>query len=189
MLGDAVVDAVAVVNHDARDEPGLAWMGRPGDDVPVWLNRRWVDADVRITTGFVEPHFFAGFSGGPKMVAPGLAGLETTLTLHDAARIGSPNARWGVTDGNPVHDGIRAIAEATGVDFALDVVLGADQRVAHAFGGRLARCTGRPASSPGGRRCGTSTGVSTSWSRPTPASRSTRTSTSRSRGCRLPRRS
>ena len=77
-------------------------------DVPVWLNTEWVEADVRITTGFVEPHFFAGFSGGPKMVAPGLAGLETVLTLHDAARIGHPQARWGVTEGNPVHDDVRA---------------------------------------------------------------------------------
>ena len=69
---------------------------------------------MRITTGFVEPHFFAGFSGGPKMVAPGLAGLETVLTLHDAARIGLPHARWGVTEGNPIHDDVRAIAAATG---------------------------------------------------------------------------
>ena len=49
----------------------LLWLGRTASDVPVWLNREWLDADVRITTGFVEPHFFAGFSGGPKIVAPG----------------------------------------------------------------------------------------------------------------------
>ena len=61
----------------------------------------------------MEPHFFAGFSGGPKMVAPGLAGLETVLALHNAARIGDPMATWGVTIGNPVHDAIRAIASAT----------------------------------------------------------------------------
>jgi nickel-dependent lactate racemase len=137
MLGDDVVDAVRVVNHDARDAASLAWMGRLGADVPVWLNRLWVDADVRITTGFVEPHFFAGFSGGPKMVAPGLAGLETTLTLHDAARIGHPSARWGIIEGNPVHDDVRAIAAATGTDFALDVILDADQRLVQAFGGEL----------------------------------------------------
>jgi nickel-dependent lactate racemase len=137
MLGDEVVDRVRVVNHDARDDSSLVWIGRLGDDVPVWLNRLWVDADVRITTGFVEPHFFAGFSGGPKMVAPGLAGLETTLTLHDAARIGHPSARWGITDGNPVHDDVRAIAAATGTDFALDVILDAEQRIVQAFGGEL----------------------------------------------------
>ena len=101
-----------IENHDARDEASLRYLGRVGADVPLWLNRSWLDADVRITTGFVEPHFFAGFSGGPKLIAPGLAGLETTLVLHDAARIGSPQARWGVLEGNPVHDDIRAIAAA-----------------------------------------------------------------------------
>jgi lactate racemase len=139
MLGDDVVDRVRVVNHDARDEGSLAWMGMLGvaGDVPVWLNRDWAGADLRITTGFVEPHLFAGFSGGPKMVAPGLAGLATTLTLHDARRIGHPNARWGVLEGNPVHDDVRAIAAATGTDFALDVTLDAGQRVVRAYGGEL----------------------------------------------------
>jgi len=97
-----------------------------------------VEADVRITTGYVEPHFFAGFSGGPKMVAPGLAGLETVLTLHDAARIGHPNARWGVLEGNPVHDDVRAIAEASGTHFTLDVIVDAKKRLVRAFGGQLA---------------------------------------------------
>ena len=71
------------------------------------------------------------------MVAPGLAGLETVLTLHDAARIGSPHARWGVTEGNPIHDDVRAIAAATGTDFALDVLLDRERRIAAAFGGEL----------------------------------------------------
>lgn len=137
MFGDGVLDRVRVVNHDARDSGSVRWVGEFGNGVPVWLNRLWVDADVRITTGFVEPHFFAGFSGGPKMVAPGLAALETVLTLHDAARIGHPMATWGVTRGNPIHDDIRAIATGTGVDFALDVVLNRDQRIVAAFGGDL----------------------------------------------------
>jgi nickel-dependent lactate racemase len=137
MLGDEVVDHVRIVNHDARDRGQLAWMGTFGNEVPVWLNREWAQADVRITTGFVEPHFFAGFSGGPKLVAPGLAALETVLVLHDAARIGSPRATWGITNGNPVHDDIRAIAEATGVTFALDVVLNRDKDIVAAFGGDL----------------------------------------------------
>jgi Lactate racemase N-terminal domain len=89
------------------------------------------------TTGFVEPHFFAGFSGGPKLVAPGLAGLETTLTLHDARRIGSDQATWAVCEGNPVHDDVRAIAAATRVDFAFDVVLNREQEVVAAFGGEV----------------------------------------------------
>ena len=137
MLGDQVVDAVRVVNHDARDTASMAWVGMLGAGVPVWLNREWTDADVRITTGFVEPHFFAGFSGGPKMVAPGLAGLDTVLVLHDARRIGDPAATWGVTTGNPVHDDVRAIAHATGVTYAVDVVLNRDKQIVAAFGGDI----------------------------------------------------
>ncbi|MFI6124616.1 nickel-dependent lactate racemase [Streptomyces sp. NPDC051064] len=137
MFGEEVVDTVRIVNHDARDRNQLVWMGTYGKDVPVWLNRAWVEADVRITTGFVEPHFFAGFSGGPKLVAPGLAALETVLVLHDATRIGDPRATWGIVHGNPVHDDVRAIAEATGVDFSLDVVLNRDKDIVAAFGGDL----------------------------------------------------
>jgi lactate racemase len=137
MFGPETVGRVRIVNHDARDDSTLRWRGTYGEGVPVWLNETWCAADVRITTGFVEPHFFAGFSGGPKMVAPGLAGLETVLTLHDARRIGSPEARWGVTEGNPVHDDIRAVAAGTGTDFALDVVLNRDQDIVAAFGGSL----------------------------------------------------
>jgi lactate racemase len=137
MFGDELVDSVRIINHDARDADSLSWCGVFGTGVPVWLHREWVDAEVRITTGFVEPHFFAGFSGGPKLVAPGLAGLETVLTLHDATRIGSPRATWGVCEGNPVHDDVRAIAAGTGVDFGFDVILNGSQQVVEAFAGEL----------------------------------------------------
>jgi nickel-dependent lactate racemase len=137
MLGDEVVERVRVVNHDGRDRDSLVFLGNHGNDVPVWINRRWLEADVRITTGFVEPHFFAGFSGGPKMVTPGLAGLETTLVLHDAVRIGDPNATWGITEGNPVHDDIRAAAAAAPPHFSLDVILNREQRIIEAFAGEM----------------------------------------------------
>jgi nickel-dependent lactate racemase len=137
MLGADVLDRVRVVNHDARDSTALRWVGRFAGDVPVSLHHAWLDADVRITTGFVEPHFFAGFSGGPKLVAPGLAGLDTVLALHDAQRIGDPSATWGVTVGNPVHDAVREIAETTGVDFAVDVLLDRRHRIVEVFAGDL----------------------------------------------------
>jgi nickel-dependent lactate racemase len=136
MLGPTVRDSCRVVNHDARDASTLVDLGMV-DDVPVLLCREWVDADLRITTGFVEPHFFAGFSGGPKMVAPGLAGLDTTLQLHNARRIGDRRATWGVCEGNPVHDAIRAVAAVARPAFALDVLLNDEQRITAAFGGPL----------------------------------------------------
>src|SRR6266849_7246118 len=104
MLGHNILANYTVINHDSGDDSSLAYLGDTKTGAPIYLNRKWLAADVRITTGFVEPHFFAGFSGGAKMVAPGLAGLKTVLVLHDAKRIGSPNATWGMIDGNPVQD-------------------------------------------------------------------------------------
>ena len=134
MLGDEILAKWRVVDHDARDQTSLRAVGQI-DGVPVALNREWLAADVRITTGFVEPHFFAGFSGGPKMVAPGLAALETVLELHSPVRIADPRATFGVVEGNPVHDPVRAIAAATGVTFSVDVLIDSHHRITHAFGG------------------------------------------------------
>jgi nickel-dependent lactate racemase len=137
MLGSEIVSSFQVVNHDARERGSHAFAGETSTGVPIWLDRRWLEADFRITTGFVEPHFFAGFSGGPKMVAPGLAGLETTMVLHDYRHIGHPNAVWGITEGNPIHDDVREIARRTGVHFAFDVTLNGEKRITAAFAGEL----------------------------------------------------
>src|SRR6188474_1942810 len=137
MLGRDILASCRVINHNSRDAASLEFVGRTSTGVPVHLNREFLQADVRITTGFVEPHFFAGFSGGPKMVAPGLAGLETVMTLHDATRIGHPLATWGVTEGNPVHDDVREIARMVPVHFAVDVTLNREQQITAAFAGDI----------------------------------------------------
>ena len=138
MLGSELLSACEVVAHDCRDDSELAPLPGGGPaGVPVRLQRRFLAAPVRITTGFVEPHFFAGFSGGPKMVAPGLAALETILTLHDGPRIAHPRAVFGITEGNPIHDPVREIAAAAGVTFGLDVLLDGEKRITGAFGGDL----------------------------------------------------
>ena len=136
LLGADIRARCRVLDHDARDRSAHVDLGVV-DDVPVLIDRTWVEADLRITTGFVEPHFFAGFSGGPKMVAPGLAGLETTLALHDARRIGDPRATWGVCEGNPVHDAIRRVAATAPPQFSVDVLLNDEHAITAAFGGPM----------------------------------------------------
>jgi lactate racemase len=137
MIGAEFARSCRVVCHDARNTASLVHVGDTKTGVRVLLNRGWVESDFKITTGFVEPHFFAGFSGGPKMVAPGLAGLDTVMTLHNAERIAHPKAAFGVIDGNPIHKDIREISRMTGVDFALDVTLDRDQKITAAFAGDL----------------------------------------------------
>ena len=121
MLGEEVMRRWRVVDHDARDGASLDHLGSI-DGVPVFLNRAWVEAEVRITTGFVEPHFFAGFSGGPKMVAPGLAGLETVLELHSTPASPTPARRSGCRGepGPRSHPGDRG---GDGGHFAIDVLI------------------------------------------------------------------
>ena len=138
MLGAELAGQCCIQQHDAFDRGRHSALGLiPGTDVPALVERAFLDQDVRITTGFIEPHFFAGFSGGPKMVAPGLAALESVLELHSAARIGHPKATWGITDGNPVHDGVRAIAARAGISFNLDVTLNRDHAITNVFAGEL----------------------------------------------------
>ena len=140
LLGERVLAEVRVVQHDALDRSRHARLGTvPGSSVPALVERDFLEQEVRITTGFIEPHFFAGFSGGPKMVAPGLAHLDTVLELHSAARIGHPLATWAVTRGNPVHDAVREIAARAGVAFALDVTLDPEHRITAVFAGDPAR--------------------------------------------------
>ena len=137
MLGDDVVENYRVINHNGFDDTTLQSIGSTASGIEVRLNKHWVESDIRITTGFVEPHFFAGFSGGPKMIAPGLAGFSTIMRLHDAAMIGHPNARFAIAAGNPIHDAIREIARMSGVDFSVDVTINRDHRITSIYAGEL----------------------------------------------------
>jgi lactate racemase len=139
MLGPDLRARCEVVHqHDAFDRERHARLGSTlGTTTPALVERAFLEQDVRITTGFVEPHFFAGFSGGPKMVAPGLAAIETVLDLHSATRIGHPNATWGMTFGNPVHDAVRDIAARANVTFNLDVTLNREHAITSIHAGDL----------------------------------------------------
>ncbi len=141
MLGPEVLKRCKVAIHDCRDAAQLVSLGAaapPAADVQVALDRRWVEADLRISTGLVEPHLFAGFSGGPKLVAIGTAGLETVMSLHNGRRVGESLATWGVIEGNPVHDAIRAVAALAPPHFSLEVVLDSAKRLTHVFAGPTA---------------------------------------------------
>ena len=138
MLGSDLPRLCQVIQHDAFDTFRHRQVGTVlGTHTPALVESAFLDQAVRITTGFIEPHFFAGFSGGPKMVAPGLAALDTVLDLHSAARIAHPCATWGILEGNPVHDAVRAIAAQVGVTFNLDVTLNRDHAITNVFSGDL----------------------------------------------------
>jgi nickel-dependent lactate racemase len=101
MLGSEVVSRYRIVQHDAWDDENLVEAGRNRAGRPVRINRTYVEASVRILTGFIEPHFFAGFSGGPKSVLPGIADIEAILDNHGATMLAHPKTTWAGDQGQP----------------------------------------------------------------------------------------
>jgi nickel-dependent lactate racemase len=126
-----------VRNHEPENPAALVQLGTTRDGTPALLNRFCVEADVRIVTGFIEPHFFAGFSGGPKGIMPGVAGLETVMSNHGAKNIGDAKSAFGITAGNPIWEEMRDIALRAGPSFVLNVALNEERGITGVFAGDL----------------------------------------------------
>ena len=137
MLTPEVVARYRVINHEPENRAALVQFGTTRDGTPALINRHLAEADLRIITGFIEPHFFAGFSGGPKGIMPGCAGLETVMSNHGAANIGHPRSTFGVTEGNPIWEEMRDIALRTGPAFLLNVTLNEQRAITGVFAGDL----------------------------------------------------
>jgi nickel-dependent lactate racemase len=137
MLTAEVVQNYRVLNHEPENPAAMRQFGATRDGTPALINRHYAEADFRITTGFIEPHFFAGFSGGPKGIMPGLAGLETVMSNHGAANIADPRAAFGITVGNPIWEEMRDVALRVGPSFLVNVTLNERRQVTGVFAGDL----------------------------------------------------
>jgi len=137
LLGSEVVKRYRIVQHDAWDDENLVEVGRNRAGRPVRVNRAYMEASVRILTGFIEPHFFAGFSGGPKAVLPGISDIEAILDNHGASMIADPKATWTVTEGNPIWDEMLAVAQSTAPAFLLNVTLNRSRQITSVFAGDM----------------------------------------------------
>jgi nickel-dependent lactate racemase len=134
MLLGAIESRVEVVDHTADRPETLVTVS---DDPPVRVNRRFVEADFRIVTGLIEPHFMAGFSGGRKGVCPALVDLETVKRFHGYETLANPRADNGVLLDNPCHEIALHVARAVGVDFLFNVSITPDRRLAGIYCGDL----------------------------------------------------
>lgn len=137
MLGDRLVERYHCIQHDCNDDANLLSLGETSLGHPVRINRFYLEADVRILTGFIEPHFFAGFSGGPKAVLPSLAGAESVFTNHGIDLISHPKATWGVIEGNPIWEEMREVALRTHPAFLLNVSLNVQRAITAIFAGDM----------------------------------------------------
>ena len=134
-FGPEIVANERIYIHDCTDESMLVSLGKLPSGGELWINRLAAEADLLCAEGFIEPHFFAGFSGGRKSVLPGVAARKTVLANHCAAFIDSPHARTGLIDGNPIHTDMLYAARAARLDFIVNVVINAEKQVVYAVAG------------------------------------------------------
>lgn len=138
MLGNSVVDRCRIIQHNTKDRSAHACVGITPSGNEVWLQREFMDCDIRILTGFIEPHFFAGFSGGGKAVMPGLALQDTVQRNHSTAHIDCPRVNWGITHGNPLWEEIFAAASLAQPTFLVNVTLNRSKEITGIFAGDFA---------------------------------------------------
>ena len=137
MLTPAVVANYRVLNHEPENDDALTPVGVMSDGVPALLNKHALAADLRIVTGFIEPHFFAGFSGGIKGIMPGVGGLRSVMSNHGFRNIGDPNATFGINNGNPLWEELRDIALKAGPSFVFNVTLNEERAITGVFAGDI----------------------------------------------------
>ena len=134
-FGEAVVEREKFFMHVSTDSTSLRFVGHLPSGGELWLNKLALDTDLLIAEGFIEPHFFAGFSGGRKSVLPGVAGRETVLANHCSKFIADPRARAGNLEGNPIHKDMLFAARQARLAFILNVTLNPDKSIRAAFAG------------------------------------------------------
>lgn len=135
LVGEDIRKRYLVVDHHARIENEHRFLGKTERGTPIWIDRRYCEAEFKMTVATIEPHLMAGFSGGRKMVAPGCAGEETIKVLHSPYFLEDPRCREGNLSGNPLHEELLEIAGVAGQDFIVDMALNARGEVTGIFAG------------------------------------------------------
>src|SRR5579883_3079098 len=137
LVGPEIAKTYQVINHVCADKPTHRLLGVSAAGTSVWLDRTYCDADLKITVGLIEPHFMAGYSGGRKLIMPGVASQETIHAWHSPRFLEHPKARSGVIEGNPVHEESLAIARMCPPDMIVEVTLDEENRITGVFAGEL----------------------------------------------------
>ena len=135
ILGKDLKIRIKVVDHVATDMNSLVNLGYSSNGVPIFINRNYYESDLKILTGYVEPHFFFGFSGGRKSIVTGIVGEETIQGNHSAENVGSPYSRFGIYKENPMHKNSVEISKKIGVDFIVNVCINEKHKITQVASG------------------------------------------------------
>jgi nickel-dependent lactate racemase len=137
MLGPEIARDYRIEDHNGTRLDEHTYLGTTERGVPAWIDTRYLQADLKITTGLIEPHLMAGYSGGRKLICPGIAALETVKIWHGPRLLEHPNADCGILEGNPVHEENTLIARMAGCDFIINVTLDKDRKVTSVVAGEM----------------------------------------------------
>ena len=137
MVGPEIAESYRIENHHGQEQSEHTYLGESPRGVPIWIDTRYLEADLKITTGLIEPHFMAGFSGGRKLICPGLVALDTVKVWHSPRFLEHVNARAGVLEDNPVHEENTWIAQRAGCDFIVNTVIDDRRRILSVVAGRM----------------------------------------------------
>ena len=135
LVGKEIYEQYKVINHNAFKKNELTYLGDSKNGIPIYLNNIWVNSDYKISLGFTEHHFFAGYSGGNKMIAPGLAGIETILGLHSYKLIASDLSTWASFDSNPIQNEILNVSNKAPSNFSIEVNINKNNEITSIYAG------------------------------------------------------
>lgn len=137
MLGIDISRNYRIVNHISRKQETHEYLGETSDNIPVYVDKTYLNTDLKILTGLIEPHLMAGYSGGRKAVCPGLCAVETMKFMHGPYILENEKAASGILEGNPFHEGALEIARMAGVDFILNVDMNEEREITGVFAGDM----------------------------------------------------
>lgn len=137
MVGHSIMDSYHIVNHFSQKPETHTYLGKTHKGTPVYIDKTYLAADLKIATGLIEPHLMAGYSGGRKAICPGLASIETMKVMHGPELMEHPKSAVGILDGNPFHMEATEIAQMAGVDFNLNVAIDKQRQITGVFAGEL----------------------------------------------------
>lgn len=137
MVGRDIMDSYHILNHFSQKPENHGYLGETRNGTPVYIDKAYLESDLKITTGLIEPHLMAGYSGGRKAVCPGVASIETMKVMHGPELMEHPKSAVGILEGNPFHIEATEIALMAGVDFNLNVAIDKQRRITGVFAGDL----------------------------------------------------
>jgi lactate racemase len=135
LVGEEIASGYRIANHFSKNNDDMVYAGKIMGEAPVYVNRLYAEADLKILTGFIEPHMWAGYSGGRKSILPGISSIQTLAFMHGPEMIAHPDVVYGKLEGNPFHEAGLQIMQQVGADFIVNVTLNSEKKVTGVYSG------------------------------------------------------